>query len=172
MVLPRGREQTVITEAYAKERGCPLCPSEEPGAPLHNQASLGKELLGRVMVLPSPSAFTRLEPFTKHRTTSIPLAPFCDSEIYQTPRHSLCLWQIQVNMANSQEKQNSLGLLVEFRLTKFSLVHLHKQHGRLLSAGHVVCMRWAVMFLRNIISQQLDMKLSVLRPKSVCNRQK
>lgn len=140
--------------------------------PLHDQGSLGKELLGRVMVLPSTNAFIRLEPFTKHRTTSSPLAPFCYSEIYQIPPHSLCLWQIKVNIAHSQEKQNSLAPLVELRLKKFGLVHLHKQHGWLLSAGHLICMIVAVMFLKNIISQQLNIKLSVLRPKPVCNRHK
>lgn len=126
MVLPTAREQTVITEAYAKERGVSTLPFRGAWGSCAWPGFPGKGAAEEAHGAAQPQCFTRLEPFTKPRTTSIPLAPFCCSKIYQTPRHSLCLWQIQVNIAHLHEKQNSLAPLVELRLTKFSLVHLHQ----------------------------------------------
>lgn len=118
MVLPTAREQTVITEAYAKERGVSTLPFRGAWGSCAWPGFPGKGAAEEAHGAAQPQCFTGLEPFTKPRTTSIPLAPFCCSKIYQTPRHSLCLWQIQVNIAHLHEKQNSLAPLVELKTYK------------------------------------------------------
>lgn len=138
------------------------------GQPLLKQ---GKELLGRLLALPSPNAFIRLGPFTT----------------VQDHFHSFGFLLLQWDLSNTTSltlpgtnKSQYSTLTGETEFTGSPCwTQTYKIRPRTpalamgdLSAGHLISTRLAVMFLTNIISQQLNTKMEVLRPKTVCNRQK